>query len=249
MPIVKIKNNPELLRNLPVACGVYFFKNLINKLIARLSRAVKNEDYEEAVLLTSQINLLKNIRLNIPGNNYEKSDPDNVQIVGRLSKLLAEKGLNIKTLKKIECYDVSNTSGTNSTASMVVNINGAMSKKDYKKFKIKTVSGQNDYEMLKEVLLRRLKHHEWDFPDLIMVDGGFGQLSQFTKILTDLNLTNIPCISLAKREEIICLPGNSTVKLEYHDARLKLLQKIRDESHRFAKKYHILLRSREMLNK
>lgn len=210
---------------------------------------MKNEEYEEAALLTSQINLLKNIRLNIPGNNYEKTTTNNAQIINRLSKLLSEKGLNIKALNKIECYDVSNTFGTNPTASMVVNINGVMSKKDYKKFKIKTVFGQNDYEMLQEVLRRRLKHSEWQYPDLIMVDGGFGQLSQFTAILTDLKLNRIPCISLAKREEVICLPDNLTIKLEYHDERLKLLQKIRDESHRFARNYHILLRSKTFLHK
>lgn len=223
-------------------------KMLLGILKRKLSQLVKEEKFEEADTTASQIKLLSDIRINQASYTHEPEQVNKSGTLEKLGSLLKKSGLKINNLRRIECYDISNISGTNATASMVVNIDGIMSKREYRRFKIKTVARPDDYAMLSETLMRRLKHKEWSFPDLIMVDGGFGQLSAFISILNGLKL-DIPCISLAKREETICLPDKTTCKLDYRDERLKLLQMIRDESHRFAKNYHKLLRSRTMLKK
>lgn len=162
-------------------------------------------------------------------------------------KQLREK-LNLKELPiRMECYDISNISGTNKVCSMVVFKNGETSKTDYRKFKIKTVKGANDFASLEEALLRRLKryleHNGESFsekPNLIIIDGGKGQLSSCYEILLKLGLENeIAIIGLAKKLEEVFLPGNSNpIILKYASAELKLLQRIRDEAHRFAITYH-----------
>ena len=168
-------------------------------------------------------------------------------------KLLQEK-LNLKTLpKRMECYDISHISGTNKVASMVVFKDGRASKKDYRKFKIKTVVGNNDFESLKEALTRRLKRYIEqngesfsEKPDLLVIDGGKGQLSSCYEILKSFHLENeIEMISLAKRiEEVFVVGSHVPVILKYGSAELKLLQRIRDEAHRFAITFHRNLRTK-----
>ena len=167
-------------------------------------------------------------------------------------KNLKEK-LNLPRLpSRMECYDISNISGTNKVCSMVVFKNGEPSKKDYRKFKIKTVKGSNDFASLKEALTRRLERLKEgkldsfkETPDLIVIDGGKGQLSSTFEILSDEGFAqNIPMISLAKRIEEVFVPGSSIpILLKPHSAELKLLQRIRDEAHRFAITYHRRLRT------
>ncbi len=112
---------------------------------------------------------------------------------------------DMKKLNRIECYDISNTQGTNATGSMVVFINGEKEGSQYRKFKIRISGKPNDFAMMQEVITRRLKHTEWDLPDLIIVDGGKGQVSAALKVLQENNM-NIPLIGLAKREETIIVP-------------------------------------------
>lgn len=162
-------------------------------------------------------------------------------------KVLQEK-LNLKELPlRMECYDISNISGTNKVCSMVVFKNGEPSKKDYRKFKIKTVKGSNDFASLEEALTRRLKRFKEqngesfkEKPNLLVIDGGKGQLSSCFEILTKMNLQDdIQMISLAKRIEEVFHPNNSLpTLLKPGSAELKLLQRIRDEAHRFAITYH-----------
>jgi excinuclease ABC subunit C len=121
-----------------------------------------------------------------------------------LIQILNAQGYSLQSLQRIECYDISNTQGTNPTASMVVLTNGEIDKSQYRKFKILT-KGPNDFAMIQEVLKRRLKHTEWHLPNLLIVDGGKGQVSSALKILQEQNI-NIPLIGLAKREETIILP-------------------------------------------
>lgn len=152
---------------------------------------------------------------------------------------------------RIECFDISQVQGTNAVASMSVYIDGEPAPQEYRRFKIKTVSGQDDFAMMHEVLTRRLKKtyvlNEWDAPHLIVIDGGKGQLSSAMKSLSAFfpDAQNIHMISLAKREELVFLPHKKYgLRLRENSAGLKLLQGIRDEAHRFAVTYHRKLRSK-----
>ena len=172
--------------------------------------------------------------------------------VGATKRL--QETLNLKRLPhRMECYDISHISGTNKVASMVVFVDGKADKKQYRKFKIKSVIGNNDFESLKETLSRRLqrlvdKNGESfkEKPDLIVIDGGKGQLSSCYEILQRFKLENeIELISLAKKlEEVFTTKSNLPVILKYGSAELKLLQRIRDESHRFAITFHRQLRTK-----
>jgi excinuclease ABC subunit C len=159
---------------------------------------------------------------------------------------------------RIECYDISNTQGTFSTGSMVVFVQGAPSKKDYRRFRIKTIQGSNDYASMAEVLRRRFKHaqskdaqkspdgkeNRWAImPDLLIVDGGQGQLNAAREVMEEMGVAHIPTAGLAKREEKLFLPGRSApILLPRNSQGLYLLQRVRDEAHRFAISYHRKLR-------
>ena len=152
-----------------------------------------------------------------------------------IGSYLAEK-LHLKNFPhRIECYDISHIQGTNTVASMITFINGQSKKSEYKKFKIRTTEGKpDDFLSMKEVLTRRLKHlgdKNWDKPDLMIIDGGKGQLSSVMQIIEELGITGIDVVSLAKKQ-------NSSA--------LFLFQRIRDEAHRFAITYHRTLRSKSM---
>lgn len=152
---------------------------------------------------------------------------------------------------RMECYDISHISGTNKVASMVVFINGESEKSHYRKFKIETVEGNDDFACLQETLRRRLadiKDRSGDVsfssrPDLIIIDGGKGQLSSVMEVVADADTEGINFISLAKREEEVFLPGKSDPVILPRDSyALRLLQRIRDEAHRFAITFHRNLR-------
>ena len=160
--------------------------------------------------------------------------------------------LGLKRLYRIEGYDISNISGEFSVASMVVFERGEPAYKEYRKFKIKTVHGADDYKSMKEVLSRRLndlvecKEGFSKKPDLILIDGGFGQLHEAKKVIDDLGL-DIEVISLAEKNEEICTCHSSKpIVLSLKDNVLKLLQRVRDESHRFAITYHRNLRGKSL---
>ena len=161
--------------------------------------------------------------------------------------------LKLKNLPlRMECYDISNISGTNQVCSMVVFKNGEASKKDYRKFKIKKVKGANDFASLQEALTRRLERLKEgrgesfkEKPDLIVIDGGKGQLSSVFEILKQYNF-DIDLISLAKKqEEVFVLEQNTPVTLKKGSVELRLLQRIRDEAHRFAITFHRQIRQKQ----
>lgn len=160
--------------------------------------------------------------------------------------------VKVENIYRIEGYDISNISGTNNVASMVVFEGGEPNKKEYRKFKIKTVDGPNDFACMQETLERRFKDYlegKENFetkPDLILIDGGLGQLGSVKQILDELNI-NIPVISLAKQDEEIFVTGsNVPIRLEKSNYALRLLQRVRDESHRFAVMYHRNLRGQSV---
>ena len=153
--------------------------------------------------------------------------------------------------RRIECFDNSNIQGSDPVASMVVFIDGKPKKSEYRKFKIRTVEGPDDFASMREVIQRRyqrLVNEKAEFPDLIMVDGGKGQLSSAVEVLTSLGLADQPIVGLAKRLEEVFIPGKSEPELiPKSSTGLRLLQQIRDEAHRFAITFHRALRSKRTL--
>jgi len=150
--------------------------------------------------------------------------------------------------RRIECYDISNISGREATGSMVVAVDGRIEKKEYRKFRIKLKATPDDFDMMREVLGRRFKRKGWDMPDLIVLDGGKGQVSAVREVLEGYEI-EIPLIGLAKKMETVVLSDFSEVVLERGSEGLKLLQRLRDEAHRFAKDYHMKLRLKKLTEK
>lgn len=145
--------------------------------------------------------------------------------------------------RRIECFDISHIQGAETVASMVVWEDGAMKKSDYRKFQIKTVQGVDDFASMREVVTRRYKRiaeENRPMPSLILIDGGLGQLHAAAAALEELGFTSQPLASIAKREEIIYLYGqeDDPVVLDRRSPVLHLIQRVRDESHRFAINYH-----------
>lgn len=173
--------------------------------------------------------------------------------LGAVDKLYSSLSLNKRPIR-IECYDISHISGTNKVASMVVFINGEKKSDMYRSFIIKTVEGNNDFASLQEALERRLKKigisTDFSFranPDLIIIDGGKGQLSAVEEIFRKLGIKDIDLISLAKREEEVFLPQKSdSIILNKNGVDLKLITRIRDEAHRFAITHHRSMRLKKM---
>jgi excinuclease ABC subunit C len=202
---------------------------------------------------------------------------DETKQMGAVAELQEALGLQNPPLR-MECYDISNTQGTNSVGAMVVFERGAAKKSDYRKFKIKTVEGSNDFASLQEVLRRRLKRlvessEQWSvnseqssvggqrsavggrlpgkddawkmMPDLVIIDGGKGQLSAAQETLRELGIEGVNLVGLAKQEEEVFVPGrDGSLRLPKSSEALKLLQRIRDEAHRFGITYHRKLRAK-----
>jgi len=152
--------------------------------------------------------------------------------------------LNLPKLEKIECYDISNTSGKLATGAQVTFVNGLPEKKYYRRYRIKLnppAGGSDDYAMLAEILTRRLKS-EVPLPDLFVIDGGKGQVDAIASLQHDITV-----IGLVKQKETIILESGKKIYLPKNSPALHLLQRLRDEAHRFSRKYHFYLRSKKML--
>ena len=151
-------------------------------------------------------------------------------------------------LERMDCFDISHTQGSETVASMVVFRNGSISKKDYRKYKIVSAEGKpDDFKSMQEVVYRRYKDYE-DLPSLVVIDGGKGQLSSALEVLHGLGLDDLHVVGLAKREEEIFKPHQSeSILLDSDSAALHLIQRIRDEAHRFAITYHRKLRGKRNL--
>lgn len=151
-------------------------------------------------------------------------------------------------LERMDCFDISHTQGSETVASMVVFRNGSVSKKDYRKYKIVSAEGKpDDFKSMQEVVYRRYKDYE-DLPSLVVIDGGKGQLSSALEVIRGLGLADLPVVGLAKREEEIFKPHTSeSILLDRDSAALHLIQRIRDEAHRFAITFHRKLRGKRNL--
>ncbi len=168
----------------------------------------------------------------------------------RLQEILGLK----KYPRRMECYDISNISGVDKVGSMVVFIDGEADRSSYRRFKIKTVEGANDFASHQEMMRRRLaklnteEEERFPKPDLIIIDGGKGQLSAIQEIFEEAGVTDIELISLAEREEeVFTLFSSESIRIDHRDYALKMLQRIRDEAHRFAITYFRSLHSKRNL--
>ncbi|MDR1523389.1 MAG: excinuclease ABC subunit UvrC [Endomicrobium sp.] len=225
------------------------FKKLEEKWQSRMFTLSSNMHYEEAKEIRDRLYALQNMSERVMINEISQDEiNESVQRADSINELK-----NVLRLKNppaiIEGFDNSNIQGANAVASMVRFHNGIADKKNYRRFKIKTVKGADDFATMREVVFRRysslIKKNE-KLPDLILIDGGKGQLSAAVSALEELQV-NIPIISLAKKNEEIFSPSkDKALVLSKHSEALKLLQSIRDESHRFAITYHRHLRRKEM---
>lgn len=239
-----------------------------DRIVSRELEALGNKTlYEDWLNILSKKNVKISYGKSKQGQELQRLADKNAEIVlgnakiEKMSKLnedfneigsfLAEK-LSLNNFPyRIECYDISHIQGTNTVASMVTFVNGLSKKSAYKKFKIKLAEGKpDDFLSMQEVLTRRLKHlgeKNWEKPDLIIIDGGKGQLSSVMEIVNGLGVSGIDFVSLAKRQEEVFLPNCSeSVMLPRNSSALFLIQRIRDEAHRFAITYHRNLRSKSM---
>ena len=173
-----------------------------------------------------------------------------------INRIMEQMRIDLKMKEEprhIECFDISNIQGTNNVASCVVFINGKPSKKLYRKFNIKTVDGQNDFGSMQEVVFRRYKRlldEKQDLPNLIVIDGGKGQLSSAVKSLKELDLDNkISVLGIAKRLEELYFPNDSIpLYLNKKSETLKVIQQLRNEAHRFGVSFHRDKRSKSSLS-
>lgn len=207
-------------------------KYLLKQLEIQMRKAAKGEDFEEAARLRNQISALQRI-----------------QDVALLNKSFVEDqfGYNGESVgfRRIEGFDISNLGSTGMVGSMVVFENGESKKSDYRKFRIRTVGGQSDVDCLEEMLRRRLKHTEWTYPKLFLIDGGLPQVNRVKAVLKDLDI-DIPIVGIAKgpdrkRNDII-LGTKDKNAIDWLYRHTRLLIHIRDEAHRFAVTYQRTLR-------
>lgn len=213
----------------------------------KMLSAAKKKNFEQAGLVRDQLKALEIIsqkqqvlKNNEIDENYLMKIRKNFQAMEQLKKILK---LN-KPLLRIEAYDISNIMGQMAVGSMVAFIDGLPEKSQYRRFKIKTIKSANDPAMIGEVIKRRFRHAEWLIPDLILIDGGLTQLNAAILGLKQSGF-KLPIISLAKREERIYSPSETTpIKLTKFSPALQLLQRIRDEAHRFAVNYYRKLHSK-----
>lgn len=221
-------------------------RRILLNLKGEMKKAGEREDFEKASEIKKQIEKIEYLALiRQPGeyliNPNLLADKRQKEIDDLRQLLMANFPFLISNLSRIEGYDVSNISGSLATGAMVVLTNGEEDKGQYRKFKIKFKKTPDDVAMIKEVLERRLKHPEWPLPDLIVIDGGKGQVSGALKVLREKKVL-IPCLGLAKRLEEVVFPQGKILHLGRDSSAFHLLQRIRDEAHRFALAYHRKLR-------
>jgi len=241
-------------------------KDIQDKLEKDMHRLAKNTEFEQAAKIRNQLNVLKNLHNQIVFSDKEFLDISKDHALDELVNLLGLKAFP----KRIEGYDISHMSGSDVVASMVVFTNGVSDKSEYRKFKTHK-DQNNDFDNMNETIKRRFSlanRKAWGMPNLVIIDGGKGQLGAAIKARDDMECSSIPFISLAKREEQIVLSkvkSNTVLNLDVlhklggfltesddyvlinipHSTNLvRLLQRIRDESHRFAVSYHSVLKTK-----
>lgn len=281
-PCPPVKASPELKKeyrkNIRNIIRVLEGKSqvVMQELLREMEQMSKEEKFEEAAELKRKVKALAIITepthqpFEYDVNPNLRTDLRQQELDG-LQQALQASGLDVTNLSRIECYDISNIQGTNATGSMVVLTEGEIDKSQYRKFKIHKDGKPNDFAMMREMLERRLNHDEWPKPDLLVIDGGKGQLSSVLEAMKTKQKF-FPVVGLAKREETIVIPTEQQffdesrvlgdalqlsrhlygkneenfreVSLAKESPSLHLVQRIRNEAHRFAITYHRKLRSK-----
>lgn len=203
--------------------------------------------------------------LELANKNAEEHFNHQMQKISQKHKGLSEiqrKLKLVRTPERIECFDISHFQGKEVVASQTVFVDGSPAKEFYRRYKIKTVEGNNDFASMKEVISRRMSHSEWEYPDLIVIDGGKGQLKMALEVMSELGIQDIAIVGLAKArvksqfegkiieesEERFYLPNRENpVVFSPHSSAFQILTGIRDEAHRFAITYHRNLREKKSL--
>ena len=220
-------------------------EKLLKELEKTMNVEAKAGNYELAAEARNQLFGLKELKKKIVFSDKEFLDISSDQALKQLQELL---GLE-KPPRRIEGYDISHQSGKDTVGSMVVFINGASARSEYRKFKVRT-STNDDLKSMQEVISRRLKHKEWDFPDLILVDGGKTQVNAIMPLVEPFN---IPVIGRdksgdhSKSAKIKIVAKNQYFELLSSSHIARLIARIDEESHRFAITYHSLLKRKSML--
>jgi excinuclease ABC subunit C len=206
-------------------------KRLVKQIEKDMLIAAKEEQFEEAARLRDQLKQLQKI-----------------QDMTLINQSFFDYNIGARTneIVKVEAYDISNLGATGKVGSMVVSMYGEPDKSQYRKFKIRGVDGQSDVDCMEEVIRRRLKHHEWRFPELFLIDGGKPQVNRVQKIFDELDI-NIPIVGIAKgpdrkKDEFTFSNKRTRDLTKWIQSHQEELIKLRDEAHRFAITYQRKLR-------
>lgn len=236
-------------------------KNLVRELKKEMRSAAKKQEFEKAALLRDQMESVENIfqhRLTL-----ERPIRSPLRRA-RLQKALGELFETSRKIQRAEAYDIADISGTAASGSMVVFVDGRPAKAEYRIFNIRTVAGISDVDMMKEVVARRLRHSEWQYPDFMVIDGGKGQLSAALSAVRSSEFkvpsktsstpnskpqTKLLIVALAKREEELYFPNRKfPVRLDSLPSEAqRFFKHIRDEAHRFAVRFHRQRRRKALL--
>ncbi len=216
------------------------YEELINKLSTRMKELAKEKNFEEAAKIRNQIQALSAFGYTAKPINFAINELEDLKNLLKLDKLPL----------RIEAFDISNISGKQGTGSMVTFLKGLPDKNNYRRFRIKTFEGIDDYRCLREVIHRRylrVIEEKLPLPDLVLIDGGKAHLKVVKDEIDKLGL-RLPLVSIAKDQENIYIKNRpQPIKLNQDTPALNLIRRIRDEAHRFAIKYHHLLRKKKII--
>lgn len=225
------------------------FNTVRKSLVSEMNKYSLKQEYEAASIIREKVKLLDYITQERISEQKFLENPNLTEDIrnrelAELVMILKTNGVSsIKRLGRIECFDIAHLSGVSATASMVVLVNGEKENSEYRHFKIRQTKRQSDYDSMREISKRRIKNlAKWDKPDLIIVDGGLGQVKIFNDEFTDFD---IPVVGIAKHPDRLIFPDGLKVRLTGKS--LSLVSRIRDEAHRFARRLHHKLISKNLL--
>ena len=226
-------------------------RDLLKKNLAReMEMNSKHLRFEEARVARDRIYAIESVARRIRVRRIEMEKLNLIKRENEVEELREILGLPALP-SRIEGFDISSISGKEAVGSMVVFRNGMPSPSEYRKFRIKTVPSADDVGMMKEVVFRRYRRllkENLPLPDMVVIDGGKGHLNGVMEVMTSLRIRNMPVIALAKSEELIHIPDRlSPLRLPRSSGSLRLVQRVRDEAHRFALAYHHVLRRGKIL--
>lgn len=219
------------------------FNVVRNSLEKEMLTYSKEMAFEEARMVRDRIKTLDYITQEKISTEKFIENPNLTEDIRNQEIASLGKLVKLQKLERIECFDIAHLSGVSATASMVVLINGEKENSEYRHFKVKQKNGQSDYDSMREIARRRLNSlSRWPRPDLIIVDGGLGQVKIFNDVF---NPISIPVVGIAKHPDRLVFPDGTKIKLK--SEALQLVSRIRDEAHRFARRLHHKLLAKSLL--